>query len=457
MTSLAALPLCLVLTQAGPPRTLAPEAMRADLFLLGDTLASQHGGLHRYTEADAFDELLGRILEQAEEAPRDVLWFHRRVCQVLGAVHCGHTRARLAESDRHAALARRGLLPLELHWSGTRAWIVRVLEPESALGPGQELLSVDGLPLAEIRARAFALLSGDGTIESGKERELAASFAELYALLVSESEGPYRVEVAGLAPLTLTGLAPERFEERRTRVAERPVIRFEARPDEDVGLLTVSAFAEPESGQPDFQTQLEAAFRELRERRLGHLILDLRGNGGGRDMFGAALVSYLASEPFGYFERIEVTPEYEARGGIEVVERDGRRLMLSHGGLAVQAPAALHFEGDVAILIDGWTFSTAADVATVAHHLQLATFLGEETGGGYDGNTSGDSMRLVLPNSRITVGVPKWMYTTANLGHAHASRGVPPDVALVPSIEDVLAQRDVVLEKALERVRSARR
>jgi len=452
--ALAALLLALPFAAQGELRTLSPEEMRADLFLLGDTLASQHAGLHRYTDAAELDELLGRELEEVGEEPRDVLWFYRHVCEVLSAIHCGHTRAQLPQADLVAAAARRGLLPLELHWSGTRAWIVRVLDDGVALRPGAELVSIDGLTPAEIRARAFARLSGDGAIESGKERELAWSFPELYSQLVSEAEGPYRVAVAGLAaPLAVTGLAPAVFDARRAQLPRRPPVHFELG-DDGVGVLTVATFADPGGGEPGFLAALESAFRSLREHGAKHLVLDLRGNGGGRDMYGAALVSYLASKPFGYFERIEVTPDYQPGGAFQLEERDGRRLMLSHPGLAVQEPAELHFSGDVQILIDGWTFSTAADVATVAHHLHLATFLGEETGGGYDGNTSGDGMMLALPNSHVSVHVPKWMYTTANLGHAHSGRGVPPDVPLVPSIEDVLAGRDVVLAKALERARA---
>ena len=169
-------------------------------------------------------------------------------------------------------------------------------------------------------------------------------------------------------------------------------------------------------------------------------------------MFGAALVSYLAHAPFGYFERIEVTPDYQ--GDVEIVEREGRRLMLSHEGLQVQQPAEFAFQGAVSFLIDGHTFSTAADVASVAHANHLATFLGEETGGGYEGNNSGDSTRLTLRNSGLTVFVPQWNYTTAGVGPGHHGRGVEPDVALKPTIEAVLAGRDAVLERAQERIRA---
>ncbi len=134
----------------------------------------------------------------------------------------------------------------------------------------------------------------------------------------------------------------------------------------------------------------------------------------------------------------------------DVIERDGMRLVTAHPGLQVQQPAKHSFDGEALVLIDGWTFSTAADVATVAHHNSLATFLGEETGGGYDGNTSGMTEQRSMPNSGIAYSVPKWMYTTANLGHSHFGLGVPPDHALRATVEEALAGRDPGVERVLE-------
>ena len=91
----------------------------------------------------------------------------------------------------------------------------------------------------------------------------------------------------------------------------------------------------------------------------------------------------------------------------------------------------------------------------MSHANHLATFLGEETGGGYEGNNSGDTQFVVLPSSGITVSVPLWCYTTAGVGPGHHGRGVEPDVAVRATIEDVLAGRDVVLERALERARTS--
>jgi len=124
--------------------------------------------------------------------------------------------------------------------------------------------------------------------------------------------------------------------------------------------------------------------------------------------------------------------------------------MTSHNGLDVWHPQPNRFTGNVYVLIDGFSFSTCADVATVMHHHQLATFIGQETGGGYDGNTSGNSKSLILPHSGIRVNVPMWKYTTANPGHSYYGRGVIPDYPTSRTRQALIENTDVELAKALE-------
>jgi len=433
-------------------RTFTPAEMQEDLFQLTEKLTSLHSGLYRYASKEEIEDAFAAASLATEEKARDVVWFYRRVSELLARIRCGHTIAQLGERDEQAALARRGMLPFQVLLAGSRMWITRVLDENCGLSPGQELLAIDGLDVATIRERAFACLSDDGFIETAKERGLEQQFARLFVLLVAEREsGPYDVLTAGAAaPVQVAGITPARYAEKHRDPPRSRQLALTMLPG-GVAVLDFDAFGDAGSG-PKFPEQLETIFRRLRDEKVPHLVLDLRGNGGGRDMYGAGLVSYLGSKPFQYFERIEVTPDYA--GKVRIEERDGRRLMLSHPGLDLQQPAELHFQGDVCILIDGFTFSTAADVATVAHVNHLATFFGEETGGGYEGNNSGDNETLRLSNSSILTSIQEWNYTTAGVGPGHHGRGVVPDVEVRATIEDVLAGRDVVLERAAEHMRS---
>jgi len=438
--------------QTGPLRTLEPEQMEADLLLLLDTLVAQHGGLYRYTTADELDAAFGEAMDAASE-PLSILEFHRVVARIVSLVRCGHTHSSLDGRDWTAIFERSGALPFEVHLEGDRAWVVRTLGDDVPLAPGDELLAIDGIGIAEARERALPRLVTDGFNVTQKERLLERRFGELFVALVDDADAVrerHEVRVAGQEePVLVAGLSSAAYQAGLSPRNAGPLIELEPL-GSDVARLSVRAFADPAEGP--FPEVLAAAFDRVRRAEYASLVLDLRGNGGGDDTYGALLVSYFSPEPFRYFERIEVTDEFEGPG--DVVERDGMRLVTAHPGLQVQPPSEPGFAGELFVLIDGWTFSTAADVATVLHHHRLGTFLGEETGGGYDGNTSGVSMQIALPSSRIRVSVPHWMYTTANLGHDHAGRGVPADVVMRPSIDDVLAGRDPVLERALELARA---
>jgi C-terminal processing protease CtpA/Prc len=119
-----------------------------------------------------------------------------------------------------------------------------------------------------------------------------------------------------------------------------------------------------------------------------------------------------------------------------------------HPGVAEQPPAASPFLGRVIVLIDGGTFSTAADVCAQIRSLTKATFIGEETGGGFEGNTSGLNAQIVLPRSGLRLRIQMYGYWNAVRG-GQPGRGTLPDITIVRRTSDTLAGRDAALERAL--------
>jgi len=116
--------------------------------------------------------------------------------------------------------------------------------------------------------------------------------------------------------------------------------------------------------------------------------------------------------------------------------------------VAEQAPSANPFLGSLAVLIDGGTFSTSADVCAQLRSLTEAVFVGEETGGAADGNTSGLNAQIVLPHSRFKLKIQMYGYWNAVGGH-RVGRGTLPDVAALRTVQDVLSGSDSALSRAL--------
>jgi hypothetical protein len=89
----------------------------------------------------------------------------------------------------------------------------------------------------------------------------------------------------------------------------------------------------------------------------------------------------------------------------------------------------------------------------VVHHHGRATFVGEESGAGYYGNVSGGGVTLTLPHSGVRVRIPFIKYSCAVSGYTPEDRGLIPEHIIVPTVDDLLAGRDPVLEFALELAR----
>ena len=92
------------------------------------------------------------------------------------------------------------------------------------------------------------------------------------------------------------------------------------------------------------------------------------------------------------------------------------------------------------------TASGGAEFASLAHANGRGVFVGEETGGDYNGVNGGERTYLVLPNSRIGVLIAGRRNVMAwdeieNIGH-----GVPPNYEVHPRIEDLITGQDTEMK-----------
>jgi C-terminal processing protease CtpA/Prc len=201
-------------------------------------------------------------------------------------------------------------------------------------------------------------------------------------------------------------------------------------------------------------------FQELDAKKVPSLVIDLRGNGGGRDEYGRSLFGFFMDEPFQYYRALEIKKDQfdlfkytddtslgrigdgarkNARGWFDVT---------NHPNVGTMKPERPRYGGRTAILVDGLSFSTTGETTSLFHFHKKATFVGEECGAGYYGNTSGAMALVTLPRTGLKVAIPLVLYTLAVDGY-QKDRGIVPDIHVTPTIRDLLARRDIVMEQAL--------
>ena len=450
---------------------LSSAAAQADFDVLLRALEEAHGGFDRFaTRAE-----LGRRMAAHRarlNRPISRLVFAGILAETLSELRDGHSRLEL-DSVTSAALANARVFPLRVQFESDRLMVQFNDSPgDSTIRPGMELLGINGRPVAAIVAALLPKVSRDGFIETGRRARLARDFASLFWLYIERADS-YTITARDTAGRSITStLAGVTERDRRTIVnpVNALMVANMARLDGPPGTVALQFFDKTSiarlrirafDGQ-GFPATLDSAFGAMREKGIKALILDLRGNGGGVDEYGALVVSYLVEQPFRYFDHIHLTtiaPSFATwlprtftslRAGTEPDPNGGFRVTpVLHPGVGEQRPASQQFLGKLVVLIDGGSFSTTADVAAQLRSRERATFVGEETGGTYEGNTSGLNALIVLPNSRLRLKIMMYGYWNAVKAPAERGRGTLPDHVVARRVVDLLRGIDPPLERAL--------
>ena len=457
-----------------PAPTLAPAAMAADLRLLATAIAENHPSAYRYRRKEEVDALFERAAQRLA-GPLDIFSFYRIVAPVMAGLRDGHSNVRLPTAIDGPYRETTPLLPLRFHLAGGRLYVARDLrdKPAGALAlAGREVLTIDGRPVRAILAELMRMLPGDGTIPSSRIAALRTlRFNSLFGLRYGWS-GTYRLKLRGAGrAVTLEGqpiaLTTRIWEQRFPGEAIPRPARLAFEDAGATAILTIPSFA----GHADLERKvplggfLDEAFAAIQARGARSLLIDLRGNGGGRDELGLKLLSFLMDRPFTYYRGLFLNRRDISFAGhvdrwpgpvpddIAATDEQGRLRLISHPVLGEHRPAERRFGGRVFILMDGASFSTTAEFLSLAHFHRRATFIGEESGGGYYGDTGGVVLDLTLPNSGLRIRLPMVRYELAVQGFAPADRGVPPDHLVEPVIADLVSGRDRAMELALSLAR----
>lgn len=425
---------------------LSAEQVSLDLRQLQAELEELHPGYDWYSSSESLTEQFDEAIEHAQSMD-DILFFGL-VKRLLAQVRCGHTRASIPEPQRLAFESSARFVPLSTVILEKAAYIKGAGPTSAGLKMGDQIVAINGQPLSEIVSLMSDHLSSDGFNKTLKYQLIGRNFSYFYSLFVDHEADHYQLDLIRndvRFSVELSGISIHELLEINTRT--RPDKILELTENQDYHYIRISSFGSSainRAGQ-DYYPFLAESFAKIAAKPKP-LILDLRGNGGGDDLYGAKLVSYLVDKPFRYFEKIEVTEHYSGYGSIE--ETQGNRLMTSHDGLNIQQPSANSFNGPLYVLIDGLSFSTCADVASVLKANKRGIMIGEETGGGSGGNTSGNSSSLTLDHSDIRINIPMWKYTTASDPNRIFGRGVMPDVSMKLTAVELLEEEDHILNYA---------
>ncbi|MEK6154037.1 S41 family peptidase [Flavobacteriaceae bacterium 3-367] len=467
------------------PVVLSKEEAMEDFKWLRTSLEYVHPRLYKYDSREAFDSRFDSAYNSIRDSTTG-LDFLSMVSKINASVNCGHLYT-IPQGKLKEQVLNKKVLPLYLKVINNELFVRHSCSEEKSIPQGSKILSINGKDTSEILALMVEGIATDGYIETRKSRLIERylfydihGFDLYYHLHVDRSISfevtyqPYgmaqrkTVKLDGVSIGERKKLLQDRYHRDEEAWLKKPSPQFELFEDENYGILTVSRSFFDEKVDPDYDTVLSETFETLKEKKIGNLILDLRNNEGGSEHHQIELMSYLYNKPFKLYQNIYLSHlDFRPLKPV-VIERDSADFLFNNDdeymrklgnslwinnyeysrNLRLQSPKSDVFKGKLYVLMNGISFSSAADIISDIKKTTNATFIGEESGGTFEGPTGGNSIVVQLPNSKIMVRISPniqmgYMYQKHPIG-----RGVLPDYEVEYSIEDVLAGRDLELDRA---------
>jgi len=414
----------LVLALVPPPAGLAQDAGFAPITAAERVYRASrvYGAALTYFAhwADAPDagtiEAAHRAYLEAALASEDRAAFSRASMRFLATFRNGHTLF----LDRQLAMGA-GALPFGAGFIGDR-WVVTASRADG-LRVGDVLETIDGRPFEDFFREVRPLIAA--STERWARRALFGRFgpAAVYAHLFPERfalglAGGRRVEVDRRAT---PGLEPGGTEGHWLEPGRLAYVR-------------VPSFIDPQ-----FEKRAVELVREYESAPA--LIVDVRANSGGSTP--QELTRRLMDRPHRWWT--ESTPaslpyfRLRAAEGSWQYEPFGRPEFLWHS--STNPPEAGAYPGRLALLVDAGCLSACEDFVMPFKDNGRATLVGETTGG-----STGQPYMLDLGDGmQAIVGAKREMFPD---GSPFEGVGIRPDVEVTPTVEDLRAGRDAVLDAA---------
>lgn len=456
------------------------ELLLRDLELLHQGLDRYHTGMYWYTPKDSV-ELAFEGAKKAITTDLNVLAFHKIITPLIALSREDHTNVFLPNTTKARMREQAKLFPGSVVFLDRELYLVRNGSVEDAINEGDKILSINGQAIDSIVKNIGSMLASDGYIQSVKYSDLRGfGFSRYYYYYYGnvnhftlKLENGRQVELEPLTVEMINKNLAVKYQTEQKNSRSRELLEFEVIND-STAYLGIHTFSNSDLRENTTHKKLapflENSFQIILEKNIQHLIIDLAKNSGGDEGNENLVYSYLGEnyqkyksvraktqktildngidkpiklKTFGFFERVFANKKMKD-GSYE------RKENIGFGLKAYKKEPKYKFNGSFYVLISPLTYSGGSELSNMIYSNDLGIFLGEETGGGYYGNTSGYSERLSLPHTQIMVDIPALRFEMNVNDRIPFGRGVIPHYKVTPTFEEYIKGENAALNFALK-------
>lgn len=489
-------------------KLIGVSQLKKDVDFTHNKFQKLHPKLDYYITKESLDYKFDSVKATINK-PLTPLEFYKKISPVVAAIKQGHSYVLAPEKafskKETKALIKKGIGPFsqfDFSYYNDKLYVIKNKSNHKNIKAGTEVLSVNGIQPQNLLQEYDQFYSSDGFNTSLKKRVAARRFVSAFTTEFGIKDSLQYVFKSNdsIKNLTIKRFKQDSIQKKSKEIPQKKIIIDKAKQralkrkkringyektsnsfirtldffpkDSSVAILKIKGFK-----KGNFGKFYEESFEEIQKRNTKTLIIDLRNNGGGRLNEIVNLYSYLSDSTFIFLQKSEVVSRasllngaYLNQGsapvkGIKALfspfvygyllftvhkDKDGKNYFSTETKAHQISKNAFH--GKLYVLINGGSFSASSIISSNLKGSKRATFVGEETGGDYNGTVAGFMPIVKLPNSKLKVrigimGISPF-YQTKVWG-----QGVFPDVSITPSLEDQIQGKDPEIDWILNNLK----
>lgn len=493
---------------------LSVDQMKHDVDYTYKKLQQLHPNLYGYIDKSTLDYKFDS-LKTTLTSPLKPLGFYKKLSPLVAAVRQGHSLiyapTKQFTKTETKALSKKGAGPIsqfDLDLVNDKLYVIKNKSQNKSIQPGSEIVTIDAIKPSDLIAEHEQYFSSDGynttykkvvanrkfaayfTTEKGIQDSIQYQFkykdtTKSVTIRRKEADKPKKDSlklktqtvhkiITQVQKDSLKAIKRKKRINGYNKVGQNYNRNFDfIIKDSSVALMKIRAFS-----NKGYKTFYKESFKKLKDQQTKILILDLRYNGGGRLSEIVELYSYVADSSFVFLDKSEVVSRasllrgayFESNSlpekivkvlfapvayayGLIAVRKDTNGNYYTQSYTKPEKVKPTHFSGKMYVLINGGSFSASSIISSNLKGSKRATFVGQETGGAYNGTVAGFMPEIKLPNSqlKVRIGILNIVphYKTPLQGH-----GIYPDYEIIPNLSDKIEAKDPELEWIIQDIKS---
>lgn len=424
-----------------PTHLYSVSELQTDFKFLQVTLEKTHPNLYLYTPKEKlnlfFDSLYKCIVKPLSE-----LEFYNLVTLINSKVKDGHTMLLPSEEAGNYFNENAKFFPFYISILNNRLYVNMNCSADTSIKEGAEILNINGSNTKDILKYLLTRQIRDGNNQTYPVWILTTYFKEYFSFSFGHPNSfsiKYKTSKANNLTKTINALPKDsirfyrqlKYAKRNAIPTEKQGITLQTNKQLSIATLSIKRFDADilkSVYKQDFDSTIKEIFNDIYEDHIQNLILDIRNNQGGDFETGKLLLSYLLRQPIKYLpycsESETITPKQNG------------------------------FKGNLYVLINGGSFSSAVILSSYLETTKRAVFIGEETGGNKI-IISGNPIDTILPNTKIALAIATSKYVirkNLNLGN-----GILPKYHTTFTIDNIITEKDITKELALSIISKGKR